>query len=69
MTAQNMQGRYRERHENVCVYIYIYVFFQAVNSPPTPPPPLVGVGWGGLVVGWLGGWGVVWSWFRLGGLV
>ena len=53
------------------IYIYIYMF-QAVDppppSPPNPPPPRGGW-WGGGVVGWLGGWGVVRSWFRLGGLV
>ena len=50
---------------------HLYMF-QAVDPPLRPPtPPLWGWGgwWGGGVVGWLGGWGVVRSWFRLGGLV
>ena len=56
-----------------CVYM-----FQTVDPPPSPQPRGGVVGWlgRGLVgwfrapceggVGWLGGWGVVWSWFRVG---
>ena len=63
----------------VHIYIYEYVYGYICSRPWTPrpprpnppptPPPLWGwvVGWwGGGVVG---GWGVVRSWFRLGGLV
>ena len=69
----------------IYIYIYMFQAVDPPPSPPQPPPPCGGgwwgggvvgwwgggvVGWwGGGVVGWLGGWGVVRSWFRLGGLV